>query len=319
MIASHFPIHYSPLLSRPKEGGTRRIIVNMSFPYGASVNDNINNNEYDGVDFVQELGNEVLLSKIDVSRVFRNLRVDPFEYDALGLSWDGKSYIDISITMGMKTGSAVCHRTTDVIRHVMQSKNVRVYNYIDDVICVHLRHNARQEFDTLYSLFKFLGLPIYIYIGVISIPQDKCLQILDTCRLFITNKHIISIPQDKCLQILDTCRLFITNKHISRRQLQSLLGKLLYLHRCITASRSFVNKLLNTLCTSNKIIITEEMKKDLAWFIQFLVRFNGKMLFPTSDKKLTYTLTHHSQVWGLTGTTMYMQCLVPSYPQLVSA
>ena len=46
-----FPIHYSPLLSRPKEGDTRRIIVNMSFPYGSSVNDNISNNEYDGVDF----------------------------------------------------------------------------------------------------------------------------------------------------------------------------------------------------------------------------------------------------------------------------
>ena len=168
-----FPIHYSPLLSRPKEGDTRRIIVNMSFPYGSSVNDNISNNEYDGVDFqlryptvddivksVQDLGNEVLLSKIDVSRAFRNLRVDPFEYDALGLTWDGKSYIDISIPMGMKTGSALCQRTTDVIRHVMQSKNVRLYNYIEDIICVHQRHNARQEFDALYSLFEFLGLPI---------------------------------------------------------------------------------------------------------------------------------------------------------------
>ena len=152
-----FPIHYSPLLSRPKEGDTRRIIVNISFPYGSSVNDNISNNEYDGVDFqlhyptvddimksVQNLGSEALLLKIDVSRAFRNLRVDPFEYDALGLTWDGKSYIDISIPMGMKTGSALCQRTTDVIHHVMQSKNVRVYNYIDDVICVYQRHNTCQ-------------------------------------------------------------------------------------------------------------------------------------------------------------------------------
>ena len=133
-----FPVHFSPLLSRPKEGDTRRIIVNMSFPYGSSVNDS--NSEYNGVDFqlryptvddivksVQDLGNEALLSKIDVSRAFRNLRVDPFEYDALGLTWDGKSYIDISIPMGMKTGSALCQRTTDIIRHVMQTKNLQLY------------------------------------------------------------------------------------------------------------------------------------------------------------------------------------------------
>ena len=286
-----FPIHYSPLLSRPKEGDTRRIIVNMSFPYGSSVNDNISNNEYDGVDFqlryptvddivksVQDLGNEVLLSKIDVSRAFRNLRVDPFEYDALGLTWDGKSYIDISIPMGMKTGSALCQRTTDVIRHIMQSKNVRVYNYIDNVICVHQHHNARQEFDALYSLFEFLGLPINPKKVVPPATALTCMGInVDVAS------GVISIPQDKCLQILDMCRIFIHKKHVTRRRLQSLLGKLLYLHRCVAASRSFVNRLLNNLRASpHRVIITKEMRKDLSWFIQFLVRFNGKVLF--SDK-----------------------------------
>ena len=95
---------------------------------------------------------------------------------------------------------------------------------------------------------------------------------------------VISIPQDKCLQILDMCRIFIHKKHVTRRQLQSLLGKLLYLHRCVTASRSFVNRLLNNLRASpHRVTMTEEMRKDLSWFIQFLVRFNGKVLFP--DKR----------------------------------
>ena len=145
----------------------------MSYPYGASLNDKICNTHYDGVDFmlrypsvdeivktVQELGNNVLLSKIEVSRAFRNLRVDPLDYNVLGLQWKGKSYIDISIPMSMKTGSALCQRTTDVICHIMQSENVRMFIYIDDVICVHERQNVHQEFDILFSLFKFLELPI---------------------------------------------------------------------------------------------------------------------------------------------------------------
>ena len=92
-----FPVHYSPLLSRPKPDDSRRIIVNLSFPYGASVNDCIKNDVYDGVQFklkylaiqdiVDEINHqhsEVLLSKIDISRAFRNLRVGPHDFDLLG-------------------------------------------------------------------------------------------------------------------------------------------------------------------------------------------------------------------------------------------
>ena len=93
-----FPVHYSPLLSRPKANDTRRVIVNLSFPYGDSDNECIQNDWYDGtpyelkypsldriVDAIEDMGPDVLLSKIDVSRAFRNLRVDPGDFDVLGL------------------------------------------------------------------------------------------------------------------------------------------------------------------------------------------------------------------------------------------
>ena len=46
-----FPVHYFPLLSRPKPDDSRRIIVNLSSPYGASANDCIDNDVYDNVPF----------------------------------------------------------------------------------------------------------------------------------------------------------------------------------------------------------------------------------------------------------------------------
>ena len=53
------------------------------------------------------------------------------------------------------------------------------------------------------------------------------------------------------------------------------------------ASRIFVNRLLNTLrqCPY-KVTVSEDMRKDLAWFIQFLIKFNGKVLFPAMRHKL---------------------------------
>ena len=132
-----FPVHYSPLLSRPKPDDTRRIIANLSFPYGASLNDCISDGIYDNVPFqlkypvvqdivdkINELNSDVLLSKIDISRAFRNLRIDPHDFDLLGLTWRNTSYLDLSVPMGMKSGSALCQRVTDVLRHIMRSKNV---------------------------------------------------------------------------------------------------------------------------------------------------------------------------------------------------
>ena len=69
-------------------------------------------------------------------------------------------YLDISVPMGMKTGSTLCQCTTDVIRYIMLSQNVHVYNYIDDAICVDKCQNAQKEFNTLDALFEFLGVPI---------------------------------------------------------------------------------------------------------------------------------------------------------------
>ena len=137
------------------------------------MNDCIAKDYYDGVPYafkypsvdniintVQKLGSDVLLSKIDVSRAFRNLRVDPSDFDVLGNKWQGNSYLHISIPMGIKMGSALCQRTAYVISDVMTSCDVRTYNYIDDIICIHKCQSADAEFDTLYSLFEFLGVPV---------------------------------------------------------------------------------------------------------------------------------------------------------------
>ena len=211
-----FVTHYSPLLSRPKPDDTRRVIVNLSAPYGNSVNDCIAKDVYDNVPFtlsyplvdniieaIQDLDYDVMLSKIDISCAFRNFPVDPGDFDLLGLKWKDNTYLDISIPMGMKSGSALCQRTIDVLRHIMASKNVKVFKYLDDTICVHRRRDTDAEFDVLYSLFEFLGIPINPKKVVPPSTNLICMGIeieVQACR--------ITIPQEKLLQVLDLCSMY---------------------------------------------------------------------------------------------------------------
>ena len=81
-------LHCFPLLTRPKNRNKRRVILNLSYPTGASLNDAITRDFFvnkaftlrfptigDIVDKIRHTEGPVILAKIDVARAFRNLRV----------------------------------------------------------------------------------------------------------------------------------------------------------------------------------------------------------------------------------------------------
>ena len=117
--APPFPLHISPFLTREKPGSdTRRTIIDLSWPKLHSVNDGVLNNEYLGTEFqlhypsiddfvkrVVQLGPACKLFKIDISRAFRHLRIDPGDIDLLGLKHKGQVFVDLSLPFGYCLGS----------------------------------------------------------------------------------------------------------------------------------------------------------------------------------------------------------------------
>ena len=90
-------LHVSPLMTRPKPDGTRRVIVDLLWPHCQGANSCIPDACFDGMDFelhypsvdhiveqIQELGIQALLYKVDLKRVYRNLRTDPRNLSVLG-------------------------------------------------------------------------------------------------------------------------------------------------------------------------------------------------------------------------------------------
>ena len=98
--------HCSPLLTRPKDGNKRRVILDLSYLDGQSVNDRVDKLKFDGSDFmlkfppiddiadrINDVKVEVRLFEVDVAHAFRNLRVDPADDPPdtlkLGIKWKG--------------------------------------------------------------------------------------------------------------------------------------------------------------------------------------------------------------------------------------
>ena len=112
--------HISPFMTRDKPGSeNRRVIIDLSWPIGSSVNSGIDKDSYMDTEFalvlptvdhitdqLKLLGKGPHLYKIDISRAIRHIKVDPLDYDLLGLHWR-YVYVDTCVPFGSQHGSQI--------------------------------------------------------------------------------------------------------------------------------------------------------------------------------------------------------------------
>ena len=167
--------HYrcSPLMTRPKDNGSRRAILDLSYPRGHSVNSHIDVNRFDDSVFVLKFPNidhiaeditqcmdDCVLFKIDVARAFRNLRVDPVDSLKFGIKWNGAYYADLGVAFGWTHRSAAFQILSDAVAHIVAMADIKLHCYIDDYIAVVPKAEAEDKFQFVCDLLAELGLPL---------------------------------------------------------------------------------------------------------------------------------------------------------------
>ena len=280
--------HISPLMTRDKQDSDKkRTIMDLSWPKGHSVNNGVSKEKYLGTQYtlhypsvdnitaaLRRIGPGAKLFKVDISRAFRHLRVDPADIDLLGLQVQGRHFIDVSTPFGYRNGSLFFQRCSDAIRYIMAEHGFPdLFNYIDDLIYVGLPSKIDAAFDFLMSLLADLGLEVSSKKLVAPATSVICLGIL-----IDSTSRTISIPSEKLGQIVELCHLWSQKTYCSKRDLQSLLGHLLYIAKCVRPARIFLNRMLQVLrdnADKAKILLTEQFARDLNWFNLFLSQYNG--------------------------------------------
>ena len=109
----------------------RKVIIDLSWPKGQSVNSGVDSDKYLDTEFVltypsiDNITDEVLklskgcqIFKIDISRVFRHVPIDPGDLDLLGFHWEGY-FLDQFLPFGFKHGSSIFQRLSDGIWYIM--------------------------------------------------------------------------------------------------------------------------------------------------------------------------------------------------------
>jgi hypothetical protein len=230
-----FPdLHCRPLMTAPKDGNKRRIIVDLSYSSAQyhAVNTSVSKTSYVGTPFSLKLptvdtichalnliGKNVKIFKVDLARAFRQLYLDPFDVKYLGLCWKGAYYVDVSVLFGWRNGTLACERVTDTIHYILATKGIFVLNYIDNIVGIAPSDVADNHFSVTIGLFKQLGL--FINHSKILPPTSvaSCLGIVFHIRL-----GVLQIPWSKLQEIISLCHHYIGKTSISKQKLQALIG-----------------------------------------------------------------------------------------------
>ena len=160
-------------MTRPKDNGSRRVILDLSYPHGNSVNSHVNANKFDESAFVLKFPNidhiaedivrctdNCVLFKIDVVHMLRNLRVDPVDSLKFGIKWNGGYYADLAVAFGWTHGSAAFQILSDAIAFIVAKANIKIHCYIDDYIAVLPKPKADEKFQFVCDLLHEVGLSL---------------------------------------------------------------------------------------------------------------------------------------------------------------
>lgn len=285
----------SPLAIIPKkEPNTFRLIHDLSYPKGQSVNASIEKEHtkvmYDTIDIVvakvKESGRNSLMAKTDIEDAFRMIPIHPDDRHLLGFSWvddQGKTmyFMDACLPMGLSISCQLFSRFSMALQWVMETRHKAIMSHIiDDFFFV--GPAGTQQCGS--SLSEFLNM-----CTAINIPIKKEKTCLPNTCMVIYGIEVdsvameIRLPADKVARAIKELADMRTRKKVTLKTLQSLIGLLNFACICVVPGRTFLRRLydltMGVLCPNYFIRLNNEARADLYMWYNFMLKFNGRCMF----------------------------------------
>lgn len=280
-------VQVSPIGLVPKAHSSTqwRMIVDLSFPSGSSVNDGINGEwcslRYasldDAGDLIQRLGPGTNLVKMDIKDAYRIVPIHPDDQHLLAIMWERDVFIDRALPFGLRSAPLIFTAVADALAWILYKRGVRfLLHYLDDLLffgapsspeAAQAKHSATQT-------FAHLGVPI----------ADRKTEGPSTCLVFLgilvdTMAMQLRLPLDK----LDRLREMVTGWTTRK----SLLGHLAHAATVIQPGRVFLHSMFSLLSVARQqhhfVRLNRIARADLQWWACFLQSWNGVSFFPADN------------------------------------
>ena len=265
----------------------------------------------DFVNIILKLGKGCYMWKRDLSRFFLQLPLDPLDYDKVACVWRGKLLFFTSYVWGCRHAGLNGQRVTTAVStiHRTMGTMTECVHKSDgcDSTCGHLTtesvvcpQTTISEFNTLNYSDDFAGAEIDLSRAKLSFNMmGSLLSVLGLTESekkaespqkvmkylgieFDSMKLEMRVDKDRCAELLLELEVWQRKTVATKSDIQSILGKLLWVAKAVKFSRCFVLRIIAELKTlksqKQKCTLSENIRKDFLWWYQFLAVFNGTEL-----------------------------------------
>ena len=296
------------VIPKGRTPGKWRLITDLSFPEGASVNDGISAElcslHYTSVDKVagvaRRLGPGAQLAKVDIKSAYRLVPVHPDDRPLLGVCWHDEHYVDAMLPFGLRSAPKIFTAVADALEWCIRQRGVEdIDHYLDDFIIMAppASHQCGQALATLEEECAALGVPLA--------PEKKEGPSTNLTFLGIqidTESGLLSLPPIKLRRLQQEVSRWMDRSDCQRRELESLIGTLQHAAKVIHPGRSFVRRLIDLLKhfrrARHPIRLNKEHRADLLWWRTFAERWNGVSYFPPPPSIAVEFASDASGSWG---------------------
>ena len=286
----------NPMGTVEKQGtDDRRVIMDLSFPRGKSVNSCIPKGEYMGesfslkyptvdslVELVKRKGRGCALFKRDLKSAYRQLLpVDPGDLPYLGHRWKKGLYFDGTLPMGLSSSAGCCQRTTEAVVYIYTEDGYAAVVLLDDMASAEGWDRVDEADEALGQLLKLCGIEENAMKHCIKNTRMIFLGVM-----FDTWALTLSVTPERLTEILGLLEEWGNRGRASKKEVQRLIGKLNFIASCVRPGRVFMSRMLTCLRSmpeQGTVKLSTSFIKDVLWWQKFLPLYNGISMMAIED------------------------------------
>jgi hypothetical protein len=265
--------------------------MDLSRPQHDSVNDYISQEDYsltfcsidDATRLLSIAGKGALMGKEDVKAAFRLIPVRPEDWSLLGFQVNGQFYFDVVLPFGGRSSPFLFCLFSGAIHWILENETGcnSILHYCDDYLVVG-KPSTTECADVIAAMRE-----ICLELGVPLATEKACGPSTTLEFLGIeldSNAQTLSLSAVKLADIMAELDSWKSVTSTTRTKLQSLIGKLQFVAKCVPSGRLFTRRMINLLRgplsdRHKKIHLDADFHLDLAWWSYFLPRWNGQASF----------------------------------------
>ena len=197
------------------------------------------------------------------------------------MMWEGSLLVDTALPFGLCSAPKIFTALADAAEWMVRQQGVEfIIHYLDDFLVMAAdEHQGSHALRLLLETFEHLGLPI---------AWDK-LEGPSPCLTFLgfeldSTRGEIRLPWQKLGDIRSKVHRWLDRKACTKRELESLVGRLSHASRVVKPGKTFMRHLFEALTGTRQahhhVRLSSSIRSDIRWWHTFMAEWNGVSMIP---------------------------------------